>query len=80
MHLTLPTIPCLPLQMWELEHLSENAVKYKLWPAQQAGTPEGLPTCTKGRAWLTTTMVTGCYNVRHGRRQGGGCRLAGACR
>ena len=48
--------------MWEFEHLVENSMKYKLWPAD----PAALPQCRGGAAWLTTTMDTACYNVSPG--------------
>lgn len=49
--------------MWEFDHLVENAVKYKLWPEQQAGAKNGLPVCSGGTSYLTTSMLSACYNV-----------------
>ncbi|PSC74596.1 reticuline oxidase [Micractinium conductrix] len=53
---------------WELQHLIENGMKYKLWPE---GDP-GLPTCKAGAAYLTTTVDLGCYDYTSGQYEGYG--------
>ncbi len=57
--------------MWEFDHLVENAVKYKLWPEQKAGAANGLPVCTDGTSYLTTSMINACFNVGWGARKAG---------
>lgn len=45
--------------MWELQHLCENGVKYRLFGED----PAAVPACGGGAAWLSTTMRAGCYSV-----------------
>jgi hypothetical protein len=44
--------------MWEMNHLCENSLKYKLFPAD----PSAVPQCG-GSAWLGTSFEAGCYSV-----------------
>lgn len=44
---------------WELQHLCENGVKYRLFGED----PATVPACAGGAAWLSTTMRAGCYSV-----------------
>ena len=62
--------------MWEFNHLCENSMKYKLFPAD----PSAVPKCGGGAAWLTTTMQDACYSVRGAGAEGRGSVVCVLCK
>lgn len=59
--------------MWEMNHLCENSLKYKLFPSD----PSAVPQCG-GSAWLGTSFEAGCYSNETGRYEGY-CNILFSC-